>query len=80
VLFDATPPLAKGNRLNEASGRSPDLARWPRRSRSDMEIGAVKSVDFESVTVAGPCGNLTRFPILPGLAGHPKQVLVWKRT
>jgi hypothetical protein len=82
VLPRAWPPRAKGIRLALASGRSPDLvsqmrvesiARLHRRRPSRFEISGSVAGSFESITVAGPRGNLTRFPILPDVGAPEAQ-------
>jgi hypothetical protein len=57
-----------------ASGRSPDLVSQRRLDQQSLscrwqpsrfEISGRVAGGFEDITVAGPRGNLTRFPILP---------------
>jgi len=40
-----------------------------RRQPSRSQISGLVAGSFESITVAGPRGNLTRFPILPDSRG-----------
>jgi hypothetical protein len=76
VLPRASLSRAENSWLAKASGRSPDLVSQTRVSvdRASLPpaalpiwISGLVVGGFESITVAGPRGNLTRFPILPDL-------------
>jgi len=72
VLPRASPLLAEVAGSQHASGRSPDLVSQTRNRSRVVAACSLPDLDqwpiasgFESITVAGPRGNLTRFPILP---------------
>lgn len=84
VLRRALPSRAKSSWLAKASGRSPGLASrcastrphiFTAGSLPDPESVARHPDGFESFTVAGPRGNLTRFPILPDSFGAPEAIM-----
>jgi hypothetical protein len=71
--------LAEVAGSRHASGRSPDLVSQKRKLHASLPpaafpilISGVFADGFESITVAGPRGNLTRFPILPDSIGAPE--------
>lgn len=78
MLPRASLSHAENSWLAKAPGRSPDLvsqtrvnsiAHLCRRQPSRSRISGLVAGSFESITVAGPRGNLTRFPILPDFRG-----------
>jgi hypothetical protein len=83
VLPRASLSRAESSWLAKASGRSPDLVSQMRvkvdcvscrRQPSRSGISGLVADSFESITVAGPRGNLTRFPILPDSRGTRSSI------
>jgi len=89
VLPRASLSLAENSWLAKAPGRSPDLVSQTRVSvdRASLPPAAFPILDqwlvagsVESITVAGPRGNLTRFPILPDSRGTRSNSLRSERA
>ena len=68
------PPWGGGRRGSDAAPVRLDTLYAAMKHSGPYDPQPVAFERASPITVAGPCGTLTRFPFPPRRAGHPKDV------